>query len=294
MRSSWLTALGFALPSAVLLIGLYYYWFAIADRYTIFLYYHEMGPLVADTSPFSRVTASRYWMTGLVAAGLLMVLYVGANLALGRLKAIYRAPDWWRVWLLTAVPLAVGLILITTTQNQPSLTLNLALDTTAVALLGLALAYIPGRTAAEDPLELLLLTVDGMGLMFLMLTLISAGRIRGWLERGSTLFVIMFLLALAISLIILALNTVIRVWRRRPGRWQSVFIAGLCVSYLLMPLIHYLGFTDGYFYITDTDNFFARNLLLQTAAWLAALLLAYGSTRLRLFLLREYTVPLPL
>ncbi|MCP4422626.1 MAG: hypothetical protein GY805_38945, partial [Chloroflexi bacterium] len=62
-------ALLHALPVSGLILILFYYWFAIADRYIIFLYNHDMGPVVPDTSPFSRVTASRYWMAALVASG---------------------------------------------------------------------------------------------------------------------------------------------------------------------------------------------------------------------------------
>ena len=46
---------------AALILAAIYYWFAVADRAIIFLYDHDMGPLVPDTAPFSRVTVSRYW-----------------------------------------------------------------------------------------------------------------------------------------------------------------------------------------------------------------------------------------
>ena len=59
-RREWALAVLHALPVTVLVLSLCYYWFAVADRYIIFLYYHDMGPLVPDTSPFSVVTSSRY------------------------------------------------------------------------------------------------------------------------------------------------------------------------------------------------------------------------------------------
>ena len=63
----WGTALLCAVPVSLLVLSLFYYWFAVADRFFIFLYYHDMGSVVPDTSPFSPVTSSRYWMAGLVA-----------------------------------------------------------------------------------------------------------------------------------------------------------------------------------------------------------------------------------
>ena len=98
-RTVWRSAVLHALPVTALVLPLFYYWFAIADRYFVFLYYHDMGPRYPDTSPFSGVTSSRYWMAGLVAGGMVTVLYTTGCWLLGRLSASYRAPAWWRVWL---------------------------------------------------------------------------------------------------------------------------------------------------------------------------------------------------
>lgn len=83
-------ALLYALPVTALVLSLFYTWFAIADRYFVFLYYHDMGPRYPDTSPFSAITSSRYWMTGLVASGIVMVFYVLVNGLLGRLYLFSR------------------------------------------------------------------------------------------------------------------------------------------------------------------------------------------------------------
>jgi LPXTG-motif cell wall-anchored protein len=61
----WKKELVHALPLSLIVLGLLAYWFVIADRYCAFLYYHDMGPVAPDTSPFSPVTSSRYWMAGL-------------------------------------------------------------------------------------------------------------------------------------------------------------------------------------------------------------------------------------
>lgn len=117
----WRAAPLHALAVVAVMLALFSYWFALADRYTIFLYRHDMGPWVPDTSPFSRVTSSRYWMAGLVASGAVLVLYGAANWLLGRLRADYRPPVCRRVWALCAGPLLVGLPLITLTLNRPTL-----------------------------------------------------------------------------------------------------------------------------------------------------------------------------
>ncbi|MFO7696851.1 MAG: hypothetical protein R6X16_06800, partial [Anaerolineae bacterium] len=44
-HKEWLAALRHALPISAFVLAIYYYWFGIADRYHVFLYYHDMGPL---------------------------------------------------------------------------------------------------------------------------------------------------------------------------------------------------------------------------------------------------------
>ena len=92
----WRSALYHAVPIVALVAGLLYYWFAVANRHIVFLYYHDMGPVVPDTSPFSSATGSRYWMAGLVASGAVMMLHIVLNWLLGRLLGSYACPPWWR------------------------------------------------------------------------------------------------------------------------------------------------------------------------------------------------------
>ena len=120
-RRAWRSALLHALPVLAVMLALCAYWFAVADRYIVFLYYHDMGPLVPDTSPFSVVTASRYWMSSLVASGAVMVLYTTASWLLGRFSKSYRAPAWWRVWAFCVPALLIGVPAITMTANAPTL-----------------------------------------------------------------------------------------------------------------------------------------------------------------------------
>jgi hypothetical protein len=94
--NSWLIELSFAVPIVAGMGFLFYRWYAVRDRYFIFLYYHDMGAGF-DTSPFGWVTAGRYRMSALVASGAVMVPYLALNLILGRAIKGYRAPVWWRL-----------------------------------------------------------------------------------------------------------------------------------------------------------------------------------------------------
>ena len=259
------------------LAGVFSYWFAVADRYRLFLYYHDMGPLVADTSPFSRVTASRYWMSGLVWAGAVMALYVGANWIAGRISQRYRTPAWWQVWALCAAPLLVIAPLITMTANEPILPASNAGQVTLAVLAGLALALAPGRMAATRPADLLFLTLDGVALMLILTAALGIERV-GQLTSGSDFYIIVIVvISAAAGLTLLFVLGHLRLSRGRtmPSLGELI-VSGFCVAYLLMPLLHHAGFTDGYYYISDADNFFVRRLGWQLVLWLALILLAAG------------------
>jgi hypothetical protein len=287
----WVSALKYALPITALVLGWFYHWFAIADRYIVFLYNHDMGPRVPDTSPFSVVTSSRYWMAGLVASGAILVLHTTVTWLLGRLVPGYRAPSRRRVWLLCALPLALAIPLITLTVNQPTLRLVDAVRTTLATLVGLALAFWPGKWAAERPAELLLMSIDGLGIMLWLSSTLAFEHLRYWLASGGIRWVHMSVAVACAGLAVLMVMTVVwlawsltrpvtRPHLRFPG-WPTTLCAGVIVHGLLMPLFHHLFFSDGYYYISDSDNFFARNPLRQGVACLTAAALAFAVTRLR-------------
>jgi hypothetical protein len=284
-RSGWRSVLLHALPLAALVLGLFTYWFAIADRYFVFLYYHNMGPRYPDTSPFSEVTSSRYWMAGLVASGAVMVLYTAVCWLLGRLAKSYRPPPWGWVWLVAAGPLLIGLPAITMTVNQPTLPFLNAVQVTLVALTGLALALLPGRMAAERPVALVWLGFDGLALMLVLLFTPAFEEVPYWLANGRVWYLRMLVFGFVASGVLLLAMTGLQVWLHAAVPIATeVFVAGLNVAYLLLPLLHHVGFTDGYYYITDQDNFFARDGWLQLATWLLAAVIAWGVTRLRRYL----------
>jgi hypothetical protein len=278
---SWRSAAFHALPAGLLVPGLFTYWFAVADRYIVFLYDHDMGPLYPDTSPFSRVTGSRYWMAGLVASGCLMALYTAASWALARLTARYRPPAWWRVWAVCALVLIPGVLAITMTANQPTLPLRHAAQVTLATLIGVALAVSPGRLAAERPGELLWLAADGFGVALLS-NLIHIEKVGRWLARGGTLWVRMMIVSLATGAALLLALTGLRTWFRRPiPSAGALLVAGACIAYLLLPLAHHVVGTDGYYYISDSDNFFAQSPAVQLIAWSVIGVLVLGVTWVR-------------
>ena len=210
------TVLLHALPIAVLVLTLFTYWFAFADRYILFLYYHDMGPLVPDTAPFSGVTASRYWMAGLVAGGIVMTLYTAACWLLGRLVKGYRPPPWWKVWASSSVPLLVGIPLITKSVNNPTLPLRHAVQTTLFTVLGLGLALTPGRMAAERPWALALLSLDGWAIAGILLSVAMLERV-AWLQSRGGIWTWSLLVVgagFAGAVVLLLVLTGVRLWRR--------------------------------------------------------------------------------
>jgi hypothetical protein len=281
-RRAWHAAMAHGLPVAGLVLGLTAYWFGVADRHIVFLYYHNMGAHVPDTSPFSPVTSSRYWMSGLVAGGAVLVLYTLVNWLVGRVKRGYRPPDWWRVWAVAAVPLLIGIPWITMTVNWPTLPLMQAARVTLVALLGVGLALPSGKWAAERPSQLFWLIADGWGLAGILFCLSLLEQFMWALDRGNSAALFTMGVGLIGAAVLLLFVTGVRAWRRiaiPPA--MAMFVAGLGVAHLLLPLLHHVVFTQGYFYITNSNNFFADHWGLQLVAWLITAALAGGITRLR-------------
>jgi len=225
-------------------------------------------------------------MTGLVAAGIVMVLYVGANWLWGRIagarRRVYEPPVWWQVWYVCALPLAGGILIITMTQNWPTLPLSNALSCVASTWAGLALALMPGAWAAQRPWDLVWLACDGLGLMPALL-LLRAVELPG---RISITCPVAWLFAVGGTLAgfaWLGVMSVLRAWRRTgsPSATQ-LLAAGLGLSYVLMPLVHHLLATPpGYRYISTASNFFAFDWRIQMLIYGVAIGLAAGITRLR-------------
>lgn len=174
------------------------------------------------------------------------------------------------------------------TTNQPTLPLLNAAQTTLVALIGLAFALMPAKMAAERPGALLLLASDGLALMLLMVGTSSLESVSLWLATGRTWALGILAASLIAGVVWLLIMTGLRSWRRTSiPSVVDLLMAGVVVNYLLMPLVHHVIFTDGYYYISSMSNFFASSIMAQIAAWLLVAAIAVGITRLRRRLEKE-------
>lgn len=276
---SWRVALTHAVIVSSLVLALFCYWFGVADRYAIFLYNH------LGAGPFDPRTVSRYWMSGLVASGAALVVYTYGNWLWGRVQGIrgrrYEPPDGWRVWLLSLPLIVPGVLWITTHLNWPVLPLPLAAACAAVAAGGLFLALLPARMATVHPGQFLWLTGAGVGLVPALLLL----RVVERLPRGGNAVLharVAVLATLLGALWTLALAGVYVRWRGMAWRLPHLLASGLCLSYLLLPLAHYLLFTPpGFHYISVADNFFAATAPGQAMSLMAAVGLAWGAVALQ-------------
>ncbi len=291
-RRSWRPFIE-AAAIVLLVLAIYYYWFALADRYIVFLYGHT-APGIELTQPFDAITSSRYWMAGLAAAGVVMVLYTAANWLGGRMAArrgvSFGTPDWWRVWALCALPLAIGIPAITMTVNMPTLPLSLAAASAAAALIGLILALLPGRWAAERPTDLLWLALDGMALIPALLLLRAVELPARGLSVSPAVAWFVAIGGLVGGAVWLAILSVLRRWGGQESSGAAaIFLAGVGLSYVLMPLTHYLtAGPRGFRYITNSANFFATNPWLQLLAFATAAGLALAAVWFRNWLARHY------
>jgi hypothetical protein len=184
--------------------------------------------------------------------------------------------------MVSAPALVVGIPLITMRVNAPTLEPIDAAACVAAALVGLAFALMPGAAAAERPVELFWIALHGAGLMpALLLT-------RALELPGQGLISPVIAWGAAVGGTVagagwLAAVTAVATWRGRMAPTAgTIFAAGLCESYLLMPVVHHvLATPPGYRYISTSSNFFADHEGLKALALLVAALLAVGVPRAR-------------
>ncbi|MBI5651062.1 MAG: hypothetical protein HZC40_11560 [Chloroflexi bacterium] len=278
-----MTTLVHALPITALVLVLIYKWFALDDRYAVFLYNH------LNATPFDAVTTSRYWMAGLVASAIVMLGYIAANFLIARFKRDYCAPTWWHVWLTCAVPLALAIPLIVMNVNTPTMPIEIALMLVAATLIGLVIALMPGSLAAHHPRQLAWIGLDGWGLIP-VLSLLRAIELpgRGLSVRADVAY------AFAIGSVVFGIVWLVALngFRARrhipsPRAWQ-VYGAGLGWCYIFLPLVHYLIATPAQFkYITSASNFFAFDPFLQLATFIVAGVLVFANEKFWSWRLRK-------
>ena len=239
------------------MIALYLYWFGFANRHLVFLYEHDMGG--PDTSPFSAVTSSRYWMTGFVAGGIMLL----AALLLGWRRVRL---DWRSSWLGLALPLLIAIPIITMTVNSPRLPPGLAAATATVAALAMGVALWPLTLVDWEREDRFLLFLDGLilgGFLF-GLTILQASFNRSGIGATILLGSLILIGAALAAVAPIALHW----WRdREVASPVNLVAATFSLGYLAANLAHYLIFANGYFYISSSGNYFAPSWLWQLIVW---------------------------
>lgn len=277
--SRYLTYLGHAILVCSIILGLFYNWFAVANRSNIFLYNH------LGAQPFDTRTVSRYWMAGLVADGVVLIGYTLVNWFWARIRGVvlqtYRPPCWWRLWLIVALPVGIGIGYIVTTQNMPVMPVGIALKIVVVTLVGLIPALIPAKFAAETPARVIWPTLAGAGLIPALLLL----RVWERVPDGDISVTMASISGLGSTFVGAVWLFGVMGWlaRRRifVSAW-AILLSGICWSYLVLPVAHYLLLTPvQYRYISVSENFFAETLFWQFIAMATAAGLSFTAAHIK-------------
>jgi hypothetical protein len=258
-----------------ILFLLYYYWFQVADRGIVFLYGH-MG-----AEPFDQVTTSRYWMTGLIACGILFLVYTLALFLTKKIHSAYRIPDWRVV---AAVISACAVIVVpacTLIGTEPHLPYVLVGITAAVLILGIWIGIYLSHRVLTKPGQMMWVGIESWGVVPPLL-LIHAIEIPSMNPAVSGPFIY----ALAGMSIVFQIGWLsITCYERRVKKlpkpnWSHIYLTGLFISYTILPLVHYLCMTPLEIkYITTAQNFFSLNLPLQAAVFLIPAGITWGIVR---------------
>jgi len=253
------------LVSSVVL-GLFYHWFAIANRYVVFLYEH------LGAGPFQEPNYSRHWMAGLVASGALFCIYALVGWCCVSLTnafhKTYNPPSWQQVWLLSALPVAIGIWAITTRCNFPTLPWQLSARCIIAAWIGMALALWLAELIVHQTSEALWVILQGAGMVPILLLLRAIELPSHGLASPASAY-LLAIAGLTVGILWIAGVARLRLALRKPSLNPfSVFCAGLGLSYVVLPFVHYLFLTPpGIRYISTAGNFFAISPVVQLLCW---------------------------
>jgi len=254
----------FSLVVAFAVLILYAFWFYFLDRRLIFLYGHR------HTTPFDCDTASRYWMTGLVAGGTVFFVTVIFGMVSKQLHA-YTVPGWKQVWknaclLLTAPVLALLLFI-----GKPPIPPFLSLWILAVLFVSLGVALYAGSFVVRRFRQSVWGFFDGLA--FAMVFQPFPLYIDYGLRRGAIAFSIFApIIIIVICVSWLYIMPYLHKRFRQPFNSPAdVFLSGMTTAYLLLPLLHYLISRPNHVrYVSNSANFFAGELWIQILAYSVA------------------------
>ena len=250
------------LISGVVLV-LYYLWFVVLDRRFIFIYGH------LHSTPFDFRTVSRYWMTGLVAGGMVLLIYTIVNLIIRKFRRDYRLPDWKTVWKYSCLILAIPILIFLIFVGKPSIPIFLSLWVMVVLASALGLALYASNFIVSNFRKSIWAFFDGLALIPIlqMLPLSIDYGLRRSLPAVLVIAPVAFVLATLFWFWIMTL-----LYKRFKKPYTSpinIYLSGLTSTYLLLPLLHYLNSRPGYIrYISNSANFFAKSGWLQVVAFL--------------------------
>jgi hypothetical protein len=248
------------------MLGLFYYWFAIANRYVVFLYEH------LGAGPFQEPNYSRHWMAGLVASGALLCVYALVGWCCVSLAAAfhktYLLPSWQHVWLLSAPPVAIGIWAITTRCNFPTLPWPLSARCIIATWIGMALALWLADLIVQQTSEALWVILHGAGIVPILLLLRAVELPFHGLASPASAY-LLGIAGLIVGVLWIAEAAHLRLaWQKPPLNPLSIFCAGLGLSYVVLPFVHYLFLTPPNIrYISTAGNFFANSPVVQLLCW---------------------------
>ncbi len=264
------TLLIHALLLSLFVLTVFVLWFAVLPREQIFLYGH------LGYGPLSDFNISRHWMTGLVVGEILLIIYLPLNLILKKLLKNYQLPDWANLSCYLCLYLSLPLFILLNFLTKPTLPFVLNLWIFLLLFLVLRLVLYLTDLAFQNLPYYLWLTIDALALLPVLLivpTLMEYG-----LQRSFPLFGLLVLLPLVMMLLgwlwFSLLTLIAKRFQRPQPSSQHLLLSALKSAYLFFPFLHYFSSNpSGTLYISNSDNFFASNPLIQLEAFLLAVVL---------------------
>lgn len=255
---------------SIFLIALYYFWYIIADRNILFLYWH-MG-----YGPFGAFTIGRYLMSGLVASGFVFWGYLLLFYTIKKLYKTNKLPQWQTVWEYIIVISAIPLFIIIHIMGNPPLPLLLSLGVLVFLYAGIGIVLWSSHKIHANfkkSIWTMLQSITILPLFVLPLYITYYLKKNPENIAGLIIPVVYFFIgSLLFSLII---NVLLRRFKKTSGTAQDIFFFAMLFFYILLPLFHYIFLGPTLFsYITDSGNFFAHNLFIQAIGLLSAYVVA--------------------
>ncbi len=259
-----------ALSITVFLLLLYYFWYMIADREILFLYWH------LGYEPFSEQTIGRYFMSGLVASGFLFWGYTIIQCMVKKRYAKYKLPQWSTVWEYTIYISAIPLFIILNILGNPPIPLMISIGVLGFLYIGVGIVLWSSDTILKNVKKSMRtitqsITIVPLFILPLYLTY-HLKKNPGNIFNITLPTVLFFIGSLLFSL---AIQYILKRLKKQTGTPNEIFFFALLLFYIFLPLVHYIFMGPTLFsYITDSSNFFSNNVFIQGISFFSA----YGTT----------------